>query len=96
MLRVPGGSGNLEEARAQGADVRVVYSTLDALEIARQHPDRPVIFLGVGFETTAPTIAARISALMNTGSDPVRTSESRIPRIILPTVWPRQATITVS
>ncbi len=60
MLRVPGGSGSLEEARASGADVRVVYSTLDALEIARQHPDRPVIFLGVGFETTAPTVAAAI------------------------------------
>jgi hydrogenase expression/formation protein HypD len=60
MLRVPGGSGSLEDARAQGADVRVVYSTLDALEIAVQNPDRPVIFLGVGFETTAPTIAAAI------------------------------------
>ena len=60
MLRVPGGSGSLEDARAQGADVRVVYSSLDALEIAVQNPDRPVIFLGVGFETTAPTIAAAV------------------------------------
>ena len=60
MLRVPGGSGSLENARAQGADVRVVYSTLDALEIAKLNPDRPVIFMGVGFETTAPTIAAAV------------------------------------
>jgi hydrogenase expression/formation protein HypD len=60
MLRVPGSSGSLENARALGADIRIVYSTLDALEIAKQNPDRPVIFLGVGFETTAPTIAAAV------------------------------------
>jgi hydrogenase expression/formation protein HypD len=60
MMRVPGSQGSLQEARSQGADVRIVYSTLDALEIARQHPDRPTIFLGVGFETTAPTVAAAV------------------------------------
>jgi len=58
MVRVPGSRGSLQEARARGADVRVVYSALDALEMARQNPERPVIFLGVGFETTAPTVAA--------------------------------------
>jgi hydrogenase expression/formation protein HypD len=57
MLRVPGGRGSLLEARARGADVRVVYSPLDALRLARQHPDRRVIFLAVGFETTAPATA---------------------------------------
>jgi hydrogenase expression/formation protein HypD len=51
---------SLEDARAQGADVRIVYSALDALEIARRNSRRPVIFLGVGFETTAPTVAAAI------------------------------------
>jgi len=60
MLRVPGSRGDLQTARAAGADVRVVYSALDALELARRHPRRPVIFLGVGFETTAPTIAAAL------------------------------------
>ena len=60
MVRVPGSRGSLQEARSRGADVRVVYSTLDALQIARQNPDRPVIFLGVGFETTAPTVAAAV------------------------------------
>jgi hydrogenase expression/formation protein HypD len=60
MLRVPGSDSSLEQARAQGADVRVVYSTLDALDVAEQNPDRTVVFLGVGFETTAPTIAASI------------------------------------
>ena len=60
MVRVPSNQGSLQEARAKGADVRIVYSTLDALQIARQNPDRCVVFLGVGFETTAPTVAAAI------------------------------------
>jgi hydrogenase expression/formation protein HypD len=60
MLKVPGSHGSLQDARAAGADVRVVYSTLDALHIARAHPERSVVFLGIGFETTAPTVAAAI------------------------------------
>jgi len=60
MVRVPGSRGSLSSAKARGADVRIVYSTLDALRIARQNPTRSVIFLGVGFETTAPTVAASL------------------------------------
>lgn len=60
MIRVPGSRGSLQEARAGGADVRMVYSTLDTLDIARQNPDRQVIWIGVGFETTAPMTAAAI------------------------------------
>jgi hydrogenase expression/formation protein HypD len=60
MLRVPGSRSSLENARAAGSDVRIVYSTLDAVQIARDNPDRPVVFLGVGFETTAPTVALSI------------------------------------
>lgn len=60
MLRVPGSRGTLQEARADGADVRVVYSTLDALSVARENPDREVVFLAVGFETTAPSVAAAV------------------------------------
>ena len=60
MLQVPGSYGSLQTAKADGADVRMVYSTLDALQIAREHPERQVIFLGVGFETTAPTVAASV------------------------------------
>ena len=60
MLRVPGSRGSLQTAKAEGANVRVVYSTLDALQIARDHPERAVIFLGIGFETTAPTVAASV------------------------------------
>jgi hydrogenase expression/formation protein HypD len=57
MLRVPGSTGSLLDARAAGADVRVVYSPLDALAIARREPDRQVVFFAIGFETTAPSTA---------------------------------------
>ena len=60
MLRVPGGQGSLESARAQGARVQVVYSPLDALHTARRYPDLRVVFLGIGFETTAPTTAGAV------------------------------------
>jgi hydrogenase expression/formation protein HypD len=60
MMRVPGTSSSLERERAAGRDIRVVYSTTDALEIARKNPDRRAVFLGVGFETTVPTIAVAI------------------------------------
>jgi len=60
MVRVPGSSSSLEEARGRGADVRVIYSPLDALAIARDCPLREVVFLSVGFETTAPLAASTI------------------------------------
>ena len=60
MLRVPGGRGSLLEAKARGADVRMVYSPLDALEIARRNPDREVVFFAIGFETTAPATAVTL------------------------------------
>jgi hydrogenase expression/formation protein HypD len=72
MIRVPGssppgeggqrGSNTLAQAKAEGADVRVVYSPLDALRIARENSNRPVIFLGVGFETTAPMVGSAVLA----------------------------------
>jgi hydrogenase expression/formation protein HypD len=58
MMRVPGSSSSLEMERSQGRDIRIVYSTLDAIKVAEQNPDKKVIFLGVGFETTSPTIAS--------------------------------------
>lgn len=60
MLKVPGTLTSLQQAKAEGSDVRIVYSTVDALEIARGNPKKCVIFLGVGFETTIPTIAASV------------------------------------
>jgi hydrogenase expression/formation protein HypD len=60
MLKVPGSRSSLQQAKAEGADVRMVYSALDALDMARENPDKSIVFLGIGFETTAPTIAASI------------------------------------
>ncbi len=60
MLRVPGSTGSLLEAKAKGADVRILYSPLEAVQIARQNPDKEVVFFAVGFETTAPANALSI------------------------------------
>jgi hydrogenase expression/formation protein HypD len=60
MLRVPGSRADLFEVRANGGDVRVVYSPMDALKIARENPDRQIVFFGVGFETTAPANAMAV------------------------------------
>ena len=62
MLKVPGSRSSLQEVKADGAEVMTVYSTMDALKIAEDNPDKSVVFLGIGFETTAPTIAASIQA----------------------------------
>jgi len=60
MLRVPGSYSSLAREKARGADVRVCLSIMDAIEIARSYTDKQVVFLGIGFETTAPTIAFAI------------------------------------
>jgi hydrogenase expression/formation protein HypD len=60
MMRVPGGNGTLLEAKARGADVRFVYSPLDALKVAVDNPQREVVFFAVGFETTAPSTAVTL------------------------------------
>ena len=57
MMRVPGSTGDLLQAKARGADVRMVYSPLDAVKLAEKNPGRQVVFFGVGFETTAPANA---------------------------------------
>ncbi len=67
MLKVPGSRSSLNEARAEGADIRVVYSPLDSLPIAAENPGKKVIFLAVGFETTAPTAAATVLAAEKQG-----------------------------
>ena len=60
MMRVPGSRGNLIEAKARGADVRFVYSPLDALKVAIDNPDKHIVFFAVGFETTAPSTAVTL------------------------------------
>ncbi len=63
LMKVPGPKGrNLKTAQADGADVRVIYSPFDALDLASKLPERKVVFLGIGFETTAPAVAATIKA----------------------------------
>ena len=67
MLRVPGADGTLLDAKAEGADVRMVYSPLDALRIARENPDRVVVFFAIGFETTAPSTALTLRRAKSEG-----------------------------
>jgi hydrogenase expression/formation protein HypD len=69
MIKVPGSNSSLEKERAQGADIRVVYSALDALDIARKNPRKKVVLLGIGFETTSPTIASVILSADEEGID---------------------------
>lgn len=67
MLKVPGSDSSLEKVSAEGADVRIIYSPLDCLKIAEENPTKKIIFLAVGFETTAPTAAATILAARSRG-----------------------------
>ncbi len=60
LLRVPGSRSSLLMERSRGADVRMVYASFDALQMARDNPQKEIVFLGIGFETTAPTVAAAI------------------------------------
>ena len=60
MMRVPGGRSSFLDAKAKGADIRMVYSPLDALELAHRHPDKRVVFMAIGFETTAPSTAMTV------------------------------------
>lgn len=69
MMKVPGSYSSLSREKADGADVRIIYSPLDALAIAEKNPDREVVFVGVGFETTVPLIAAAIKRAQESGID---------------------------
>jgi hydrogenase expression/formation protein HypD len=69
VMRVPGSDSSLEEERARGLQVRVVYSPSDALELARQERTTNVVFLAIGFETTAPTVALTVQAAYEEGLD---------------------------
>ena len=73
MLRVPGTGGrSLQKLRAAGADIRVIASPLDVVPLAQAHPDRTVVFLGIGFETTAPAVAAAIISAEKKGIQNLR------------------------
>ncbi len=64
MIKVPGSRGSLQNARAKGADVRFVYSPMEALKIAKEHPHKTVVFFAIGFETTTPMTAALLEAVI--------------------------------
>lgn len=69
MMRVPGGKQSLSDAKAEGADIRIVYSPLDCLKIAKDNKDKKVVFFSAGFETTAPSVAATIFEAERVGID---------------------------
>ncbi|MFH1160732.1 MAG: hydrogenase formation protein HypD [bacterium] len=62
LIRVPASASSLEKERSRGGDIRIVYSVMEALALAKQNPDKKVVFLGIGFETTAPASAYDVSA----------------------------------
>jgi len=84
MLRVPGTSGDLMGVRSTGADVRVVYSPLDAVTLARENPDREVVFFAIGFETTAPANAMSVLQAERLGLEnfSVLVSQATVPAAI--------------
>jgi hydrogenase expression/formation protein HypD len=69
MMRVPGDSKSLYNAKSEGSDIRIVYSPLEALKIAKDNSDRKVVFFAAGFETTSPLVAATIAEAERTGID---------------------------
>jgi hydrogenase expression/formation protein HypD len=81
MLRVPGSDGDLFSIRATGADIRVVYSSLDAVRIAQENPEKQVVFFAIGFETTAPANAMSVIHAQNLGLEnySILVSHVRVP-----------------
>ena len=85
MLRVPGRDGSLEQARTEGASVEVVYSAAQSLAIAREHPGRHVVFLGIGFETTTPGAALAILQAQREGVENLSVFSTH--KRLLPVMW---------
>ncbi|HSR35762.1 MAG TPA: hydrogenase formation protein HypD [Desulfurivibrionaceae bacterium] len=81
MLRVPGSRQDLQMARSNGADVRMVYSPLEAVALARQHPEREVVFFAVGFETTAP---ANAMAVLQAKREGLRNFSELVSQVLVP------------
>jgi hydrogenase expression/formation protein HypD len=81
MLRVPGSHGDLLRAKATGGDVRIVYSPLDALKLAKEHPDREVVFFAVGFETTASVNAV---AVLQAAHQEIRNFSMLVAQVLVP------------
>ena len=84
MMRVPGSTSSLQKEKAEGRDIRIIYSSLDALNLAKENPGKRVVFFAIGFETTSPTIAAAILQAKETDIKNVffLDSQKRIPPAI--------------
>ncbi|MEQ1740488.1 MAG: hydrogenase formation protein HypD [Methyloglobulus sp.] len=84
MLRVPGSHQDLLALKAQGADIRIIYSPLDAINLAQQHPGKQIVFFGIGFETTAPTtaLAAYLTKQLNLRNFSLLICHVRVPPIM--------------
>ncbi len=71
MLKVPGTDGNLWEAKSEGAQIHIIYSPMEIVALGRQHPDKKIVFLAIGFETTVAVIAATVKMVAQAGLDNV-------------------------
>jgi hydrogenase expression/formation protein HypD len=81
MLRVPGSKSDLLSVKAEGGDIRIVYSPLDAVQLARENPERQVVFLAVGFETTAP---ANALAVMRAAREEIKNFSMLVSHVLVP------------
>ena len=95
MMKVPGSTSNLQKEKAGGRDIRIIYSSLDALKIAKENPQKRVVFFAIGFETTSPTIAV---AILHTREERIQNlfflnSQKRIPPAILSLLQSRELKI---
>ena len=95
MMRVPGSTSSLQKEKAEGRDIRIVYSSLDALKIANENPGKRVVFLAIGFETTSPTIAVAILRAKEEGLRNLffLNSQKRVPPALLALFQTKQVKI---
>jgi len=95
LMRVPGSESSLSKERAKGRDIRIVFSPLDALAIAEQNPSKKIVFLGIGFETTAPSVAASMMSAKSMGIENyfVFSAHRRIPPALFALMQNRAARV---
>ena len=95
MMKVPGSTSSLQVEKAEGRDIRIIYSSLEALRIAKENPEKKVVFFAIGFETTSPTIAVAILHARQEGIQNLffLNSQKRIPPALYALLQSRQVKI---
>jgi len=95
MMRVPGSTSSLQKEKADGRDIRIIYSSLEALKIAKEHLEKKVVFLAIGFETTSPTIAVAILRAKEEGYHNLffLNSQKRVPPALIALLQSKQVRI---